>query len=290
MSETVASDLAPADLLARARQKDRRAFDRLMEAERPRLERVVRRLVGHPDQVDDIVQDTLLKAFESIGSFRGDSKLSTWLHSIATRKALDHLRKHRTWRADAQVFAQLECGEVPEKMARVMSVLEAPDFEYDVREHVAYCFTCVSRSLTPDLQAALILRDAMDMSNREAADALGITQSVLRHRLAEARGHMQDSFDHLCALVSKEGVCYQCAGLRDRVRPEGQGEPSEGLLDGADRESKYGRRLRIVQEADVHSGASQRLHDMFFRQLFDLEERRTSDERAPRSDVPSCGR
>ena len=75
-------------LIERARFGDRAAFDALVTPVLPRLRRVVRELVGDPDDTNDLVQDTLLRAYEKIASFRGDASVTTWLVTIAVINSL----------------------------------------------------------------------------------------------------------------------------------------------------------------------------------------------------------
>jgi hypothetical protein len=58
--------------------------------------------------------------------------------------------------------------------------LSAPAFTFDVGEHIAFCFTCVARSLSPEQEAAIILREVFEFSNLEAATMVGVSEPVLR--------------------------------------------------------------------------------------------------------------
>jgi len=267
------------DLLAAAKSGDSDAFDRLFSEHVPKLRGVLRRMVGHPDDVDDLSQQALLKAHQGLEGFRGDASAGTWLCSIGARLAVDHLRQKKRWRERAQVILASRCLASESLSADMGAQLSAPDFTYEVNEHIAYCFTCVGRTLEPEEQAALVLRDVLGLSNDEAAKALGLTRSVLRHRLAQARHHMQTTYEGLCALVRKEGVCWQCAGLRG-VAPEGKRGPEPVTsLDWAER-------LRVVREAALDRGRSHELHDFFFRLTDEQEERRLGDEDA----TTDCGK
>lgn len=267
------------DVLAAAKAGDRTAFESVFHAHIPKLRGVLRRMVGHPDDVDDLAQQTLLKAYEGLGGFRGEASPGTWLCAIGTRLAVDHLRSRKRWRERAQVIYAERCMSEEELGQELGEALHDPGFGYDVNEHIAYCFTCVGRTLEPEAHAALVLRDVVGLSNEEAAKALGLSYSVLRHRLAEARQSMTRTYEGLCALVNKEGVCWQCKGLRD-VAAEGQkGEPAPESLS-------WPRRLQVVREAKLDAGASRCLHDVFFRQTEDQEQERRGSADA----TTSCGR
>ena len=138
-----------------------------------------------------------------------------------------------------------------------------PEFAYEVREHISYCFTCVGRSLPPDELAALVLRDVIDMSARDASTALNVSDSVLRHRLAAARKSMQDRYDGLCSLVSKTGVCYQCKGLQMIAPEDRKGGPVPDLDD-------FEARCAVVRGSD--SVSMEDLHNVFWRRTKEIEE------------------
>lgn len=265
-------------LLDAARRGDRRAFERLFSDSVPKLRGLLYRMVGNPSDVDDLAQQALLRAFESIDTFRGDSSPGTWLCAIGTRLAIDHLRARERWRTRAQVIFAAACLNSEALAGEVGAALTDPNFEYDVHEHIAYCFTCIGRSLPPEAQAALVLRDVLGLTNDEAAQAMGVSRSVLRHKLAAGREQMQETYAGLCALVNKEGACWQCAGLREAVPPERQGRevPSE---------VPWKRRLEIVREAPIDGGTAG-MHRVFFRNTATQEQERRGDENVE----TQCGR
>ena len=278
-------------LVSDAQNGNHSAFDELVKECAPRIRAVLRRMIGNPDDVADVLQETLVKAWKSLQAFRGDARFSTWLQTIAMRQAIDFLRGKKRYRAGALVFAQQEC-ERTGAAAEVMSTVASPDFSFDVNEHIACCFSCVGRSLAPELQAALVLREVYELTNDEAAKQLGITRSVLRHRVAEARETMMGRYDRLCALVGKQGVCYQCEALRQGAHPERRGPDPRGVLGAEDapREEKWQQRMAIVREAPLGEGVSARLHDKFLRYVDDFEENLETGSSS--DDIPtsaSCG-
>ncbi len=253
-------------LLEQALAGDRDAFDQLIGRHLQSLRAVVRRMVGHRDDTDDLVQESLLRAWNARRTFRGDSRFATWLCAIGTRAAIDHLRNRKRWRPAAQVAYAHACVEREELGLEVGSTLAAPDFAYEVREHIAFCFTCVGRSLAPEEQAALLLTEVLDLKGREAANALEMSESVFRHTLATARRNMTTTYEGLCALVNKKGVCYQCKGLREGAHRAGRGEEPPPLPTFEDR-------LAVVRASNVDSGVSQRLHDVFWHRIEEIEAR-----------------
>ncbi|MBI3200689.1 MAG: RNA polymerase sigma factor [Myxococcales bacterium] len=259
------------ELLARAQHGDRGAFDRLLAPRVPAIRRLLRRMVGHPQDTDDLLQTTLLRAYLGIARFRSEAKLSTWLASIATRAALDHLRAHPLG-PQAKMQLRDHVHASAELSGERDRFLHGGEVDFDVREHIAFCFTCVARSLPPDEQAALVLREVLELSNDEAADLVAVSTSVLRHHLAAARATMQTRYEGLCRLVSKQGVCYQCTGLRETFGPGRGGPPVPTLAaEGDDAAGSWRRRLSVVNAADPDRGTSQPFHDFLWKALKQLE-------------------
>ncbi len=255
--------------LAAARAGVEGAFDALVRPLLPRLEAFALRMLAHPEDAAEAVQDALLRAHQGLAKFRGDAKFGTWMFSILTRVCIDQLRARQRWRPDAQHHARVD-PQGPHH--EVLTQLRTPDAVFEAREHIAFCFSCVSRSLPPEESAAVLLREVFGFGNREAAKICGVSESVLRHRLSAGRTAMQDTFADLCGLVNKQGVCYQCEGLRDRAPSSQRGGPIPVLAaDGA--EASYQRRLTIVKQADLHGGETAPLHRLMFRAMDAIEQR-----------------
>ncbi|SPH24962.1 ECF RNA polymerase sigma-E factor [Defluviimonas aquaemixtae] len=253
-------------LVKRARSGDRAAFDALVTEALPKVKGVVWRMIGHPEDSEDVIQEALVKAWAGIARFDGRAAFSTWLVSIATRSAVDHLRAQKRWRRESQIAYANICASDEGLQAEVMSPMREPEFVFDAREHVAYCFVCLGRSLPPDEQAALVLRDVMELSNREAANVLGTSDSVLRHRLSAARAQMKERYRGLCALVSKTGMCHQCEGLGQAAEAVGARRAPLPDIDS------LAVRMGIVRSVDPSQRRNAALHDVFFRRCKPIED------------------
>lgn len=258
------------ELTALAAGGDRQAFDRLVAPHLSAIKSLALRMVMQPDDAADLVQDALLQAFQSLGAFRGDSTFRTWLFTITTRKCIDHLRARKRWPVSAQTQAAGEHVASPELMAKLAEVASSPGFTYEQREHVAYCFACIAKTLPPEDAAALWLRDIYELTHQEAAQAVGVTTSVLRHRLARSRQTMSETFEGLCALVSKQGMCWQCSELRDALPEAGRGAPIEPIAaHESSPDEKLDRRLKMVRSAELGTGQERTrpLHDYIIRYM-----------------------
>lgn len=254
-------------LLDRAQRGDRLAASELFESCRRPLFAYILRMVAHRTDAEDLLQDVLLRACETLPAFRREAKFRTWLFAIASHVCLDYLRVRRRWRPEAQRISEDHAREEPSVVERLHAVVSEPGFQFEVREHIAYCVACVSRSLEPEQQAALLLREMFGFSAAEGARALGVSQPVFNHRLAAARATLAQAFEGLCALIGKQGVCWQCRSLREFAPPDKRGPdlvritPASGSADAG---ALLAARLAIARSADLEFGKTRKLHDWFF--------------------------
>jgi RNA polymerase sigma-70 factor (ECF subfamily) len=264
------------DLVARARSGDDAAFAELVEPLRRPLFAYVYRMVTLRQDAEDLLQDVLIRVLQNLPSFRGEARFKTWLFGIATHVCMDHLRAKKRWRVEAQLYGQRETEADENAVANVVALMHSPDFVFEMREHIAFCFSCISRTLEPDEQAAIMLREVLGFSNQEAATMLEVSEPVFRHRLSSARARMIGSYNGLCQLINKTGVCWQCKGLQEFAGPGHNGqeliqiEVAPGVEVSP--ESLFDARLSIVRDAGFPESKTRKMHDLFFEGLDRREE------------------
>jgi RNA polymerase sigma-70 factor (ECF subfamily) len=232
---------------------DRASFEQQLPAHLPALRALSRRLIGHKDDADDVLQEALARAARNLAAFRAESSLKTWLFSVTTNVALDHLRSRKRWNNQVMVDACDSAGRTS-----VEAKYGDPSMHFDVGQHIAFCFTCIGRSLEPEQHAALVLSEMFGLTNVEAAEVLNLTEPKLRHALSAARDAMRTEYEGLCALVNKSGACYQCKALRGLAPDAQKGPPlpAEPL--------PFDERMQRVREAAQARGVDERLSDYFF--------------------------
>jgi RNA polymerase sigma-70 factor, ECF subfamily len=265
-------------LVARARSGDEGAFTELVEPLRQPLFAYVYRMVTLRQDAEDLLQDVLVRVLQSLPTFRGEARFKTWLFGIATHVCMDHLRSKKRWRVEAQLYGQYETEADENEIAKLDSLIHSPEFLFEMREHIAFCFSCISRTLEPVEQASIMLREVLGFSNQEAAEMLEVSEPVFRHRLSSARSKMIGSYDGLCQLINKTGVCWQCKGLQEFAGPGHNGqdlvqiEVAPGV--GVTPDSLFDARLNIVRETGFPESKTRKMHDLFFEGLTRREENR----------------
>ena len=152
-------------------------FDTLVEEHASFVYNVAYRMIGNPEEAEDVSQDAFLSAYRAYERFRGESRVTTWLYRITVNSALMRLRKTKLSRSLTQTG--IEDMEIVDRSASPHSEAVNSELREKIQGGVA--------QLEPDLRAAVVTRDVQGFSNVEAAEILGITVAALKSRLHRAR-------------------------------------------------------------------------------------------------------
>ena len=166
----------PPGLAAKLRAGDPDAFEELVRAYQHRVFGVAVRMLGDRAEAEEIAQEVFLRVYRSVGEFRGESKLSTWLYAIASRLCLNRLASsdRRQRRADSAALL-----DVPSSTADASAELERGELETALREAIA--------ALPEERRIVVVLRDVEGLSYEEIASALELELGTVRSRLHRAR-------------------------------------------------------------------------------------------------------
>lgn len=168
-------------LVRRAIDGDERALRTLWSQYAPRVDAVVRRLVGDPDEAEDVAQEVWIQIFRALPGFRGDAQFGTWAHRIAVNRTLNALRRSR----------RLHLTETP---IDETSATSTPD---DERPFVRASIDAATARLAPGARAVFVLHDVEGYTHEEIAATLGITAGGSKSQLFKARLRMRRMLAHL---------------------------------------------------------------------------------------------
>ena len=170
-------------LIDRIKRGDVRAFEMLVVKYQRRIERLIGRMVRDTDLVQDIAQETFIRAYRAIGQFRGESAFYTWLYRIAINTAKNALvasrRRPVSYDLDLQDSSQLQAharladDETPEALALTDEIRRT------VNESI--------EALPDDLRLAIVLRELEGMSYEEIAKTMECPVGTVRSRIFRAR-------------------------------------------------------------------------------------------------------
>ena len=166
---------------------DRAEFSRLVDVFSGRLYRLALKMLNHPQDAEDVLQETFIKAFRHIKNFDGRSSISTWLYRIATNEALMHLRRKNP---EMVSIDEPDASGEDQEALQIVDFCCLPERELLNEEARQYLDQAVAR-LPANLRAVFLLRDIEGLSTQEAADVLGLSETALKTRLSRARLHLR---------------------------------------------------------------------------------------------------
>jgi RNA polymerase sigma-70 factor (ECF subfamily) len=184
--------------LVRACAGDEDAFRELTDPYRRELQLHIYRIVGSPQDSEDLLQETLLAAWRGLAQFQGHASVRAWLYRIATNRSLDALRASRR-----RPEGQPRMTEMPEPtrygdaiwlepypdvlLETVPDQAPGPGARYEAKEAIALAFIVGLQHLPPQQRAVLVLRDVLGFRAGEVAEMLDTTEQSVHSLLRRAR-------------------------------------------------------------------------------------------------------
>lgn len=175
------------ELIALLKKKDREAFKIMVETWQSMVYNTALGLLQNAEDAEDTAQEVFMQVYESISSFKEESKFSTWLYRITVSKSLDHIRKKK--RKKRFAFIQSLYGKNDGQM------IEPPDFfhpgvKMENKENAAVLFKAVNQ-LPANQKTAFILNKTENLSYREIAEVMESTESAVDALLQRAKKNLQ---------------------------------------------------------------------------------------------------
>lgn len=165
----------PSDDVARAAQGDRRAFERVYRSHVDRVFSVCVRMVGDRGKAEELTQDVFVRAWEKLGSFRGDSQFSTWLHRLAVNVVLNDReaegRRRQRMHDGIEDMDAIAAGDV--------RPLPVPGLSLDLEAAIA--------TLPAGARKVFVLHDVEGYTHEEIGEMLGVTAGGCKAQLHRAR-------------------------------------------------------------------------------------------------------
>jgi RNA polymerase sigma-70 factor (ECF subfamily) len=184
------------------RDGDREEFARLVEEYSPLIYRLGLKMLNNPQDAEDILQETFIKAYKHIGKFDGRSSISTWLYRIATNEALMSFRKKRPETVSFDVPSTYETE--PQEPLQIVDWCCLPEEEFLTAEG-RMRLDEAAEQLPDSLRVVFVLRDIEGLSTRETAEVLDISEMAVKTRLSRARLRLREDLStYFGKLVAKE--------------------------------------------------------------------------------------
>ncbi len=179
-------------LVSQLKQGDEAAFKAIVETWQSMVYNTALGIVQNAEDAEDIAQDVFVQVYQSISSFKGDSKFSTWLYRIAITKSLDHERRKK--RKKRFAFVKSLFGDESQV------VIHPPDFHHpgvvlDKKEDAAALFKAIS-ILPENQRIAFTLHKVEGLSYQEVSDIMKTTVSSVESLMHRAKTNLKKALEN----------------------------------------------------------------------------------------------
>jgi RNA polymerase sigma-70 factor (ECF subfamily) len=177
-------------LVERAQRGDKRAFDLLVVKYQRKLARLLSQFIHDAAEVEDVTQETFIKAYRSLSSFRGDSAFYTWLYRIGINAAKNFLVAQKRRASTTTNGFDIEVAENFEEGSQLRE-LNTPENEL-MSKQIAQTVHQALQALPEELRSAITLREIEGLSYEEIASIMGCPTGTVRSRIFRAREAIAD--------------------------------------------------------------------------------------------------
>ncbi|MES2413199.1 MAG: RNA polymerase sigma factor RpoE [Pseudomonadota bacterium] len=176
-------------LVARTVAGDQKAFELLVIKYERRIQRLIGRMVRDVDLVEDIAQETFIRAYRALAQFRGEAQFYTWLYRIAVntaKKALMDLKRDPTVSENSFKSGQSDESDETSPLENELTSSETPDAVLASKE-IAEMVNSAMEALPEELRQAITLREIEGLSYEEISEAMNCPIGTVRSRIFRAR-------------------------------------------------------------------------------------------------------
>jgi RNA polymerase sigma-70 factor (ECF subfamily) len=176
---------------------DRTAFDRLVTRHQDRVYNLCLWMLGDPYEADEAAQDTFVKVYRALHSFRFESAFSTWLYRIAVNTCKN--RRNSLYFRFKQAARRIGVNEAPDRRGTVLDIPDPGPRQDDALQgkQTAAAIRQAISSLPAERRTAIVLRDVEGMSYEEIAAVTGAAVGTVKSRLARGRQQLQQKLKGL---------------------------------------------------------------------------------------------
>ena len=196
-----AVDLGDEEIVHQIRRGETALFELLMRRYNERLYRAARAITRDDREAEDVLQQAYLNAFTHLDQYQGGAKFSTWLTSITVNEALARVRRQRRYQPFDDELTGVEstmpwsAPPNPERQA----------FTGELRELLEWAID----GLADGAREVFVLRDVEGLSTNETADALGVSEDVVKTRLSRARGALRRALLERAGATTAEAFRFE---------------------------------------------------------------------------------
>ena len=176
-------------LIQKSQQGDMDAFEQLLLRYEKKVYTIAYKYMGNAEDASDLAQEALIKAYQSIGTFRGESSFATWIGRITANRCLDELRKRKrlqTTSLDEEL--ELEEGSVQKEIA---SEKDTPE-QHTIRQETVQYVQHKLAQMREEYRLVLVLRELEGHSYEDIAEMLNCSLGTVKSRISRARNYLKE--------------------------------------------------------------------------------------------------
>lgn len=192
-------NLTESELIQKSQAGDMDAFEQLILRYEKRIYAIAYKYMGNHEDASDMAQEALIKAYQSMNSFRGEAAFGTWLGKITANRCLDELRKRKHMQMTSLDDAiELEEGSVQKELECPKATPE----EHAIEQETAGYIQNLIDELKEEYRLAIILRELEGHSYEEIAEMLSCSLGTVKSRISRARQYLKER-------IINDGILYK---------------------------------------------------------------------------------
>lgn len=185
------------ELIGLLKKKDRQAFKEIVETNQDLVYNTAIGFLQNAEDSEDVAQEVFIQVFESVSSFKEESKLSTWIYRITVSKCLDHLRKKK--RKKRFAFVQSLYGK-NDRLATDPPDFFHPGIKTENKENAKFLFKAMNK-LPENQKTAFVLNKIENLSYREISEIMNSSESAVDSLLQRAKKNLQTALKEYYLLL-----------------------------------------------------------------------------------------
>jgi RNA polymerase sigma-70 factor (ECF subfamily) len=183
--------LSEEQLVKRSLQGDLQAFEELVLGYQSKVYALTYRYMGNEEDTYDMFQETFIKAYRSLPTFKGQSSFGTWIYRIASNVCLDELRRRKRRIPTLSLDEPATTLDGNELEVEIADTSYSIDILYEQKE-LSSSIQEVLDQMKKEHKTAIILRDILDLSYEEMAKVMGCSMGTVKSRLSRARNILKE--------------------------------------------------------------------------------------------------
>lgn len=255
-------DIDP-QIVKRAKEGEVDALEKLIKKIRSPLVSYLYWRLGNLTEAEDLCQDLLIKIYSKLPELKEEDSFLPWALALASETCDPFLKNEEPWTPDAIEILNQHLVESPGLEKELHRIYQDYEEQYEIKDHIEFCFTVMAKSLFPKEQNIFLLKELFFLSDKDIGE---ITEKSLEEVKSQNKGSFEtlaESFWDRCSLVRKGASCTQCQDLGKWLEGEKTLQKQQDSLPfGISKTASQGleNRLELVLEVSPDHSPSRKFH------------------------------